>query len=98
MVFLYLRKTEDEIYYYKTKNNLEVDFLIKEKEKVKSLIQVSATIKNYDKREGEIKSLFTAMKELKLSQGIILTEDEEEDIVSNGTGISVIPLWKWLLR
>lgn len=98
IVFLYLQKSGKEIFYYKTKNNLEVDFLIQERQKVKQLIQVCLTLKKFDTREREIKALRAAMEELRLSTGFIITEDEEEVMGVAGKTIIVKPAWKWLLE
>ena len=98
LVFLHLLKTEKEIYYYRTKDNLEVDFLIKEKQKIKLLIQVCLTIKNFETKEREIKALVKAMKELKLEQALILTEDEEDIIKIDNKKIKVMPTFQWLLE
>lgn len=97
LVFLHLLKTEEEIYYYKTKNNLEVDFLVKEKQKIKSAIQVCLTLKDFKTKDREIKSIVKAMAELKLKQGLIITEDEEGEIKIDNKKITVIPIYRWLL-
>ena len=98
LVFLRLLKAEKEIYYYKTKNNLEVDFLIKKKQKVELLIQVCLTLKDFKTKDREIEALIKAMRELKLKQGIIITEDEEDEIKIDGKKIKIIPAYQWLLR
>ena len=97
LVFVELKRRDEDIYYYKTKNNLEVDFLLKKGRKVKQLIQVSQNLKEAKTKEREVKGLTTALKELKLKQGLILTEDEEETITLKGIKIVVQPVYKWLL-
>jgi len=92
-----LKRRNEDIYYYKTKNNLEVDFLLKKARKVKQLIQVSQNLKENKTKEREVKGLTIALKELKLKQGLILTEDEEEVITLKGIKIIVQPIYKWLL-
>ncbi len=98
LVFLHLLKTGKEIYYYKTKNNLEVDFLLKEKQKIELLIQVCLTLKDFKTKDREIKALAKAMQELKLKQALILTEDEENTIEIDGNEIKAMPVYKWLLE
>lgn len=97
LVFIELKRRNEDIYYYKTKNNLEVDFLLKKGRKVKQLIQVSQNLKENKTKEREINGLITALKELKLKQGLILTEDEEEVITLKGIKIIIQPIYKWLL-
>lgn len=97
-VFLELKNKKGELYYYKTKNNLEVDFLVKEKTKVKKLIQVCWTLEDKKTKERELRNLTAAMDELKLKDGFILTYNEEDEIKINKKIINVIPCWKWLLE
>jgi len=96
-VFLSLLKKEEEIYYYKTKNNLEVDFLIRKKQKTEGIIQVCLSMKNFKTREREITATTAAMRELNLKNALIITEDEE-DVIELKTGkITIIPAWRWML-
>ena len=97
-VFLELKNKEGEIYYYKTKNNLEGDFMVKEKTKIKKLIQVCWTLEDKKTKEREFRSLMAAMDELKLKDGFILTYNEENKIKINKKIINVVPCWKWLLE
>jgi len=98
LVFLELKRRYQEIYYYKTRNNLEVDFLIKEARTTKAIIQVTQSLSNIQVRQREIKALGLAMEELKLNKAIILTEEEEEQIRLKDKIIQVKPVYKWLLE
>lgn len=97
LVFLELRRKSSEIYYYKTANNLEVDFLIKSGKKELKLIQVADNLDNEKTRRREVNALVRAMDELKLKSSLILTEDTEEEIALEGKLITVKPAYKWLL-
>ena len=97
LVYLALRRSSQEIYYYKTSNNLEVDFLIKSGKKDILLIQVADNLGNEKTRQREINALIKAMDELKLKTGLILTEDTEEIITLKRKVIIVRPIYKWLL-
>jgi predicted AAA+ superfamily ATPase len=98
LVFLALRRRFPDIYYYKTANNLEVDFLVKVGGKDLRLIQVSDNLDHAKTRQREIAALVMAMDELHLKKGLILTDDGEEDILSEGKTITVRPVYKWLLE
>jgi uncharacterized protein len=89
LVFLELRRTFSEIYYYKTANNLEVDFLVKVGRKDLRLIQVADHLDHEKTRQREIAALVKAMEELRLKKALILTEDSEEEIVASGKVIDV---------
>ena len=97
MVFLHLKNSEPSIYYYKTRNNLEVDFLIADNMnmKIKDLIQVSWDIENSETRRREIKSLTAAMEELNIGSSKIITYNQEEEIKQGSKTINVIPAFKW---
>jgi predicted AAA+ superfamily ATPase len=97
IVFLHLKRQENqnpfqEIYYYKTKNNKEIDFLVKNRNKIE-LIEVT-----YEFDEERKKKLIKAMEELKLEESLCITWDEEDEIKEKGKKIKLIPLWKWLLK
>ena len=98
MVFLELKRRHPEIYYYKTANSLEVDFLTKNGKKDISLVQVADNLDNEKTRQREIDALTYAMDELKLKKALILTEDTEEEIKLKGKAILVQPIYKWLLE
>ncbi len=97
MVFNYLQRQYDEIYYYKTNNNKEVDFFINTTQ-TKVLVQVSYSIENTDTREREIKSLQKAMEEQNMALGFIFTWNKEEEISINGKTIKMVPFWKEALN
>lgn len=95
IVFLKLRRLYNEdIYYYKTEKDREVDFFLP---KNKTFIQVSQSIADKATREREVQSLVEAMKEVKGSTGFIVTEDEKETFSVSGAAISIIPVYEWLL-
>ena len=98
LVFLELKRRHPEIYYYKTVNSLEVDFLTKNGKKDISLVQVADNLDNEKTRQREIDALTYAMDELKLKKALILTEDTEEEIKLKGKAILVQPIYKWLLE
>ena len=98
LVFIELKRRFGEIYYYKTKNNLEVDFLIRSKNKNCMLIQVTRGLDDRRVREREVDSLLIAMQELKIDNAFLLTEDNQEDIKTKGKEIKVKPIYRWLLE
>ena len=98
LVYIELRKRNKQVYYYKTTNNLEIDFAVKEKNKISSLVQVTASLDDFSVRERELKSLAKGLEENNLKKGLILTEDSKEDITFKGFKIKVMPIWGWLLE
>ena len=82
-----------EIYYWKDHQQREVDFVVKERERVKELIQVTYASGKDEIEEREIKALQKASEELKCKKKTVITWDYEEE-----GEINFVPLWKWLLK
>jgi len=95
LVFIELKRRGNEIYYFR-KNN-ECDFLIKEKNKIIKAVQVTKKLDEENSRR-EINGLLEAMKEYNLKEGLILTDEEEQEKIIEGKKIKIIPVWKWLLE
>src|SRR3989338_1600344 len=95
LVFIELKRRNQEIYYFSGKK--ECDFIIKEKTKMTEAIQVCYTLSEYN-RDREVEGLLEALIKFKVKKGIILTFDQEQEIKQNGVTIIVKPLWKWLIE
>lgn len=97
MVFNALNKKDSEIFYWKNQKQEEVDFIIKKKQKIVQAIQVCWYIGNTETKKREVEALVKACKELKLKEGLILTEDTLSNEVVDGVKISFQPIWRYLL-
>jgi len=95
LVFLELRRQFKEIFYFQEKN--ECDFIIKEREKISKVIQVCFDF-NEENKEREIGGLVEAMNEFKLKEGVILTNNQEDEFLIDGKKVIIKPVWKWLLE
>ena len=99
LVFIELKRREKEIYYYKRKG--ECDFIAKDGTRISEIIQVTQEL-NKGNKERETGGLIEALQECRVKQGLILTEDQEEEIVESigrrKIKIKVMPVWKWLLE
>jgi len=96
-VFLELKRRNREVYYWKSTEGKEVDFLVREGLVITEAIQVSLDLKEAATREREIKGLLAAAATFPTARLTIISEDEEREINDPGIPINVIPLWKWLL-
>lgn len=94
-VYLELRRQTAEIAYFKTNNGHEIDFIIKDSEGRKHLIQVSAQLTNPDTRNREIRALNEAMAETDTNQAIIISLNQEEKIKTKHGQIYILPAWLW---
>ena len=93
LVFNSLSKDNDVFYYF---DKSECDFLLVKNKTVTKAIQVCYDL-NEDNKEREISGLKEAMDKFKLNEGLLLTDNQEEEIKIKGKKIKVIPVWKWLL-
>lgn len=102
IVFLHLKKQQTfnpflEVYYWKDERHKEVDFVMKEKNKIKQLIQVCWDIAGFATAKREISALLLASQKLKCEDLLVLTNETEKEEKAKGKNIKFIPLWKWLL-
>jgi hypothetical protein len=97
LVFIALRRVHQSIYYYRTRNGKEVDFVLPVKGRSHQLIQVCETMVDPLTRKREINSLKEAMNEMGLNEGTIVTRNEEAQITVDCGVISLIPVWRFLL-
>ncbi|MEM2585080.1 MAG: DUF4143 domain-containing protein, partial [Thermoproteota archaeon] len=103
VVFLELKRRQNEhplleIFYWKDRQQNEVDFVIKEGLKIKQLIQVTYASGRDEVEKREIKGLMKASKELKCKDLLIITWDYEDEIEIENRKIICKPLWKWLVE
>ncbi len=97
LVFIALRHITSYIFYYKTKNGHEVDFIIQKDDRSRLLVQVCEKMQNPKTRQREITALSEAMTEQNLPLGFIVTRSEEEHINLDCGQIKIIPIWRFLL-
>ncbi|BFI73719.1 ATPase [Nanoarchaeota archaeon] len=91
LVYLELFRKGIEPNYLKI-NGKEIDFLYKENNLLK-LIEVT-----YEVDEEHINKVKKALDFLKISESLIISWNEENEIKYNNKKINIIPLWKFLLN
>ena len=94
-VYLQLRRTYKELYYFREKG--ECDFVVKEKNKVTNAIQVCTEL-SQENLPRELNGLVEALTFFDLEEGIIITMHQEDEIVQAEKKIHVIPAWKWFMN
>lgn len=85
-----------EIFYYRTRNDREIDFAVKKGTEIVELIQVCYEVSNQDVEQREIKALVEAGKELNVTKLSVLTWNEKRTVEKDGLAIHFKPLWEWL--
>ncbi len=97
VVFIELKRRNKDVFYWKSKNGKEVDFVTRKGTIIDEAIQVSFSLTTDKTKDREIESLLDAKRELKVNNLTIISEDDEDEIKINNSIIKITPLWKWLL-
>ncbi|WKZ24628.1 MAG: ATP-binding protein [Patescibacteria group bacterium] len=87
-----------DLFYYKTKNGKEVDFLLKEGYKLKQLIQVTYDTSAKETEEREIKALIEAGQELGVKDLLVITYNEKREVKKQGKTVVFLPFWEWAYK
>ncbi len=93
LVFVYLRKKHSQIFYFAEQN--ECDFLIMDNGKITMAIQVCYKL-DQDNLDRELNGLWEAMQTTNLTDGIIVTFDQEDQFNKDNMKISVIQAWRFI--
>lgn len=99
IVFLELKRRLrgiEELFYYKSRTGTEIDFVLKEKGRLR-LIQVSYDLSNEDTFRREKRALVQGAKELGIAEGMIINGNIKERLVEEGITISIVPVSEFLL-
>ena len=89
-------KPNRDVFSYKTRNNKEVDFLLKKGINIEQLVQVCYRIEEVKTKERETRALIEASQDLDCNNLLIITWDRETEEIIRGKRIIFKPLWKWL--
>jgi hypothetical protein len=94
-IYLHLRRSGHEVWYFKGKR--ECDFVCRQDRQKFSAIQVSWEL-GVQNEKREVEGLLEAMEHLNLSEGTIITFDQEDRINKDGKTIRLLPAWKWMVQ
>ena len=100
IVYLELKRRFEEIYYFKTEQGYEVDFLIKEREEITHLIQVRQTLQDEKRKKRELRALIKASKELKHTEStklLLITMDDSSIELIDGVEIEILNVMEWCI-
>ena len=86
-----------DVFYYADRSS-ECDFIICDRGKVETAIQVSYDISGPKTRKREINGLLAAARNLKAQQLLLLTDHEYTDTEVDGHRISIRPVYEWTLE
>ncbi|NQT77525.1 MAG: ATP-binding protein [Bacteroidetes bacterium] len=91
-------KPELELFYYRTRNDREIDFLVRKGHKIEQLIQVCYDINQPKVKKRETDALVEAAEELNCTDLLLITWDKEDIIQFDQLKIKLLPAYKWFLN
>ena len=87
--------TDKTMFYYRSRNDKEVDFVLRKGAHIDRLVQVCYDMSNAKTEKREVDSLLECAEELNCSTLVIVTNNEERSIEKDGYRINVVPVAKW---
>ena len=91
------KRVGDNIFYYRSRNDRETDFVIREGFNITQLIQVCFDLSNKKTEKREVDAITECAAELGCNNLLIITWDQEMTIQRGNTEINVVPYYKWCL-
>jgi predicted AAA+ superfamily ATPase len=87
--------TEKTMFYYRSRNDKEVDFVLRKENRVERLVQVCYDLSSPKTEKREVDSIVECAGELKCSNLTIVTKEDERTIEKDGYTINVLPISKF---
>ena len=87
--------TDKTMFYYHSRNDKEVDFVLRKGTHIDCLVQVCYDMSSTKTEKREVDSLTECAEELNCSNLVIVTNNEERIIEKDGYRIDVVPVAKW---
>lgn len=88
--------TDKTLFYYRSRNDKEVDFVLRKGVRIERLVQVCYDMSNPKTEKREVDSIVECAGELKCDNLTIVTYNEERTIVKDGYTIAVVPVGKMI--
>lgn len=83
------------LFYYRSRNDKEVDFVIRQGSKVQQLIQVCYDMTSERTKKRELDALVETSEELKCDNLTVVTRGQQETILWKGQIVNVVPVGKF---
>ena len=87
--------TEKTMFYYRSRNDKEVDFVLRQGAHIERLVQVCYDLSSPKTEKREVDAIVECAGELKCDNLTIVTYDDERTIEKDGYRIDVIPISKF---
>ena len=90
-------KVETTLFYYRSRNDREVDFVTRQGTHIERLIQVCYDMSSPKTEKREVDSLIECAGELKCNNLMVITNNDEREILKDGYNIKVVPFVKFVM-
>ena len=97
IVFISLKRSGSEVFYWKNEKGWEVDFVVKSGMDIRELIQVCWDLSGKTE-EREVRGLVAAMEHFNLKKSTIITEGTMKEERVGENAVEFVPLWLWMLK
>ena len=87
--------TDKTMFYYRSRNDKEVDFVLRKGTHIEQLVQVCYDMSNAKTEKREVDSLIECAVELNCRNLVIVTNNDERCIEKDGYRIDVVPVAQW---
>ena len=87
--------TDKTMFYYRSRNDKEVDFVLRKGPHIERLVQVCYDMSSPKTEKREVDSIVECAGELKCDNLVIVTNNDERTIEKDGYKIDVIPILKF---
>ena len=102
LVFLELTRRKKQaggnLFYYRSRNDREIDFVVREKFQIRQLIQICYDMSNKKTENREIDAIMECAEELNCNNLLIITWDQENVVQRGDYDIQILPYYKWCLN
>ena len=83
---------ERTMFYYRSRNDKEVDFVLRKEAHIERLVQVCYDMRNPKTEKREVDSIVECAGELKCDNLVIVTNNDKRTIEKDGYKIDVVPI------
>ncbi len=87
--------TDKTMFYYHSRNDKEVDFVLRKGAHIERLVQVCYDISSPKTEKREVDAIIESAEELRCNNLTIVTNNDERTIEKNGYKINVVPISKF---
>ena len=83
---------EKTMFYYRSRNDKEVDFVLRDGVRIERLVQVCYDMSSPKTEKREVDSIIECAEELKCNNLVIVTNNDKRTIAKDGCKIDVVPI------